>query len=310
MSDATYVIRNYHPSDFNDYVKLNTEIEKLDPMGRWVSPQVLSENLGRPKYSPEEDLFVVEISGKIVGFINITPEVENERVILDCLVHPEHRRKGLSGKLFAYAASRARELKIKAVRVNIRQDNEVAKKVLTRLGFKSARRFFELKLQLGEVQLSDSTHPAFICRHLQTGEEDRLTRLQNRCFTDAWEYNPNTTEETAYSLRLSYSSPEDVILICEGAKPVGYCWTRINGEADVADNKKKGRICMLGVDPDYRSKGVGKMALLAGLAYLKSKGVQTAELDVDSSNKDAHTLYQSIGFKKWSSTLWYEKAID
>ena len=67
---------------------------------------------------------------------------------------------------------------------------------------------------------------------------------------------------------------------------------------------------MLGADPDYRGKGVGKRALLAGLAHLKSKGLQVAELTVDSGNKAALTLYRSVGFKVWMSSLWYEKAIN
>ena len=67
---------------------------------------------------------------------------------------------------------------------------------------------------------------------------------------------------------------------------------------------------MLGVDRDYRGKGTGKKALLAGLARLKSKGLQVAELTVDSENKTACALYKSIGFKVQTSSYWYEKVIS
>ena len=67
---------------------------------------------------------------------------------------------------------------------------------------------------------------------------------------------------------------------------------------------------MLGVDPDYQGRGVGKRVLLAGLSYLKSKGLQVAEVTVDSKNKNAYALYRSVGFKIRTSTLWYEKVID
>lgn len=310
MSDFPYIVRNYRPSDFNDYVKLNIEAENANPTGRCISPRVLSENLHRPNYSPEQDIFVVEMPGKIVGFINIAPELKISRVILDCLVHPEHRRKGLAKKLLEYAMHRAKELKVKAVQVNIIQDNEVAKKVLSRLSFKAVRRYLEFKLQLAEVQWSDTTHGTFILSHLKPGEDDKLTQLQNRCFTDTWGYNPNTTEEITYSLKLSHCSPENVVLIKEDNKPVGYCWTKIDCETEIADGEKKGRIFMFGVDPDYRGKGIGKIALMAGLAYLKNKGVRVVELDVDSENRAASALYRSVGFKRWSSILWYEKAID
>ncbi|MBA7555232.1 Mycothiol acetyltransferase [subsurface metagenome] len=55
---------------------------------------------------------------------------------------------------------------------------------------------------------------------------------------------------------------------------------------------------------------MGKKVLLAGLARLKSKSLQVAELTVDSENKAACALYQSIGFQVWKSSLWYEKVIN
>jgi mycothiol synthase len=67
---------------------------------------------------------------------------------------------------------------------------------------------------------------------------------------------------------------------------------------------------MLGVDPDYRGSGLGRKLLLAGLSYLKRKGLQIAELTVDSENKVACALYKSMGFKPWTSSLWYEKRLD
>jgi len=67
---------------------------------------------------------------------------------------------------------------------------------------------------------------------------------------------------------------------------------------------------MLGVAPDYRGKGIGKQLVRAGLARLRSKGLQIAELTVDSENKAACALYRSIGFEVQAKTLWYEKVIN
>jgi mycothiol synthase len=67
---------------------------------------------------------------------------------------------------------------------------------------------------------------------------------------------------------------------------------------------------MFGVDPDYRGKGTGKRVLLAGLAHLKSKSLQVVELTVDSENEVACALYESIGFRVRTSSLWYEKAVS
>ena len=310
MSNSLYIVRNYCPADFNNYVQLNVEAEKLEPTGRCTSPQILSECLRQPNFTPEKDMFIVEIERKIVGFMNVTAEKYTGRVILDCLVHPEHRRRGLATKLLEYATHRARELKAKVAHVNIREDNVIAKEVLSRLGFRIVRQFLELRLQLAEVQLPRPTNAIYLCCHLQPGEEDKFTQLQNRCFTGTWGYNPNTTEEIVHRLKLINCTPEDIVLIYNGDRLTGYCWALIDREAEAANGKRKGRIYMLGVDPDYRGKGTGRAILLAGLSHLRTKGIQVAELTVDSENRAACTLYRSIGFKAWTSSFWYEKAID
>ncbi len=310
MGNLPYLIRNYRPSDLADYAHLKIAADKLRPGSGDYSLEDVKENLERPNYSPEQDLFVVETAGEIAGFIDITPELKIGCVVLDCLVLPDYRGQGLGRKLLECALRRARELKTKVARVNIGQDNTIARKVLSRLEFRVVRRFLELRRPLDEINPPEVAQNAFICRHLSPGEIDTLTWLQNRCFTGDWGYNPNTTEEIACYIKMSHGSPEDVILVYAADKPVGYCWTTINRVAEAARGKRKGCIYMLGTDPDYRGRGIGRIALLAGLDYLKRKGTRVAEITVDSENQAARALYDSTGFKRWSSSLWYEKAID
>jgi len=310
MSNLIYTIRNYQPKDFNKYILLHAEAEKLEPTGRCLSPQVIAEHLGRPNYAPEQDLFIIEISGDIVGYMDVTPELGIRRVILDCWVHPEHRRRGLATKLLGYATNRARELGAKVAHVNIMKGNVVAKRMLSRLGFSLIRRFLELRLDTTDVRWPNINQAALECRYLRRGEEDKLTQIQNRAFAGQWGYNPNTVEEITYKTNLSDCSPEDVILACDGDKIVGYCWTQGASEGEVASGKREGRIYMIGVVPDYRGRGAGKKLLLAGLARLKSKSLQVIELTMDNENKAACALYKSIGFKVRTSSFWYEKVID
>ena len=307
MIDSLYTIRNYRPTDFGRYVQLIIDAEKLEPTERCTSPEVITESLHRPNYSPEQDLFVVETAANIIGYLDVAPELSIGRVILNCFIHPDHRRRGLATKLLGYATHRAQELGVKVAHVNIAQDNVAAKSVLSKLGFRFVRRFLQLRLDLAKVRWQDVNQAAWQCRNLQRGEEDKLTQVQNRFFAGSWGYNPNTVEEIIYYTNLTNCSPEDVILACDGDEIVGYCWTRITYET--ATEERKGQIFMLGVDPDYRGRGIGKGILSAGLSYLKSKGLQVAELTVDSRNQAACALYRSVGFKVRTSSLWYEKAI-
>lgn len=310
MSNSSYTVRNYQLADFNRYVLLKIEAVKVEPSGRCVSSKVIAENLGRPNYSPEQDLFVVEIAGNIIGYIDVAPELTIGRVILYCWVHPEHRRRGLATKLLGYATQRAKELGAKVAHVNITEDNAVAGSVLSKLGFECVRRFLELRLDIAKVRWHDIDQAILDCCHLQCGEEDKLAQIQNRSFAGTWGYNPGTVEGIVYRTKLSNHSPEDIVLACDGDEVIGYCWTEITYEGEAAGSAGKGRIFMLGVDPHYRGKGVGKRVLLAGLARLKTKGLQVAELIVDSENEVACELYRSVGFEVQTSSLWFEKAID
>ena len=310
MSAPHYILRNYRPDDFNSYVQLHVEAERLDGAGYCTSPRVLREGLGRPNYSPESDLFVAEAGGKVIGYMNVTPELGIGRVVLNCLVHPEYRRKGLATRLYYDAERRASSLGARVVQGSIPGDNVAARNLLSGLGFRLARRFLELRLELSEVEMVDAKHIALDCRPLRRGEEDKLAEIQNRSFAGTWGYHPNTVEEIAYRVGLSDCCPEGIILVYEGGQPVGYCWATIDVEGNTAAGTRKGRIHMLGVVPDYRGKGLGRRALLAGLSYLGGRGIEVAEVTVDSENKEACALYESVGFKIWSTTAWYEKALD
>jgi mycothiol synthase len=67
---------------------------------------------------------------------------------------------------------------------------------------------------------------------------------------------------------------------------------------------------MLGTDPEHQGKGIGRTLLLAGLNLLHRRGLQVAELTVDSENTTACSLYESLGFQVQARSIWYEKIIS
>jgi mycothiol synthase len=310
MSNPAYIIRNYHFEDFDKLVQLGTEVQEQGQTGCLISPLDLIESMGQPNHSSRSNLFVAEGAGEIVGYADVRPELNIGRAILRWLVHPNHRKKRLVIKLINRAICRTRELDIKIIHVNILQNSLMAKQLLTQMGFTFIHRFLELRLDLSKTPSPDIGQVSPRCRSFQTGEEERLTQLQNRSFSGAWGYNANTVEEIIYRIGLPNCSPEDIIMAFDSDKPIGYCWTRINFQKNKAPSEGTGRIYMLGVDPDYRGKGLGKQLLLTGFSYLKSKGLQVVELTADRENKVACALYKSMGFTLWTSSLWYEKRLD
>ena len=310
MRNPTYTIRNYHSKDFEKLVQLVTEVQELGRSYCSISLLDLLESLSQSDLSFKDNLFIGERSGEIAGYAEVKPELKIERAVLRWLVHPRHRRGELTVRLVDRAVGRTRELGIMTLHANISQDSFTAKRFLTRMGFTFVRRFLELRLDLTEMVLPEISKIASRCRALQPSEEGRLTQLQNRSFAGTWGFNPNTVEEIIYRINLPNSSPDDIFLIFDSGKPAGYCWTRIESLKKKAPGEGIGRIFMLGVDPDYRGRGLGRQLLLVGLSYLRSKSLRVAVLTVDSENKAARVLYQSVGFEFWKSSLWYEKRLD
>lgn len=303
------IYRNYRTSDFNNYAELRIEAEKIDRSGRYISTQGLAEELDRPNYFPEKNVFVAESEKKIIGYISVTVELGIKRALLECLVHPWYRRKGTASKLSALALQRTKDSGMVVAQISISETNEAARSLLIRLGFRYIHRFLELKLDLYNTSLRDVKYGLLRSRGLLQGEEEMLKKIQNRSFEGTWGFNPNTNEEIVYQLNLGGGSLEDVVITFLEDRPVGYCWARINAEENAARRRKKGQIHMLGVDPDHRKKKIGKHVLITGLSYLKDKGIDVVELTTDSENEAARRLYYSMGFKEQSVTNWYEKGL-
>ena len=299
MTTSPYTIRNYRAADFDNLVYFF----QAGLSAPQFTTQQVSDWLAWPDSTPEQDLFIAEIDGSIVGYLNLRPELGIDRVVIGCRVHPEHRRKGLSGRFLDYAIRRARQLGAMTAHVDVMENNEIARKALEKYGFEPVRHYYELKLTMSHVDWEEAERASQECRHLLPGEEAALADIQNKSFAEHWGYNPNTEATIAFSVHRAHSSPEDIVLACEEDDIVGFCRTEITGNGE-------GRISMIGTDPDFRGRGVGRKSLLAGLLYLKNKDVHTVYLMVDTVNETALTLYRSVGFEHHNMLITYEKAVD
>ncbi len=90
MSASPYTVRNYRPSDYDNYVKFKTAAAKLLSGGESGPSEAIREILHRPGYCPEQDLLVAIASGEIIGATEIVPELASGRVILNYFILPEH----------------------------------------------------------------------------------------------------------------------------------------------------------------------------------------------------------------------------
>lgn len=83
------------------------------------------------------------------------------------------------------------------------------------------------------------------------------------------------------------------------ARLAGFCWTKQH-------DRGVGEIYVIGVDPDHRGTGLGRVLVEAGLASLAERGSSTGMLYVDASNMAAVGLYRSLGFEVVSTQRAYQ----
>ncbi len=272
---------------------------------------VFAHLLSRPCYQVAENLFFAEANGVIIGYINVLPEHDIGRVILEYGASPTFPFSQVAlQRLLDRALERAKQLGIRTAHTSIPAAESAQAELLSSLGFKVVRSFFELRLDVTKASLEASEKSDITIRHLRADENELLALIENRCFAGTWGFNPNTSEMILWELNTRGCCPDDVILAISESKPVGYCWTEPQCGRDPVTGKNKGRVYMLGVDSPYRNRGIGKELLKAGLLHLKNKKREIIDITVDSQNTAAVTLYRSLGFEPYSETVWFEKIID
>ena len=271
---------------------------------------VFAHLISRPNYEAGKNLFFAEVGGIIIGYVNVLPELGIVRVILEYGVSSSYPSQILFKELFDCAMKRAKEIGAKVAHVSIPATDLAGAELLSNLGFEVVRRFHEMRLDFSDANLEAGEKSGTAYRHLGAGENELLAWIENRCFIDTWGFNPNTAEYIGWELSARGDCPDDVIFAISECKPVGYCWTEAECGRDSSTGRSKGRIYMLGVDTDYRVKGLGKKLLRAGLLHLRNKGRELIDITVDSQNIAAVTLYRSMGFQLHGETVWYEKAVN
>jgi len=64
---------------------------------------------------------------------------------------------------------------------------------------------------------------------------------------------------------------------------------------------------VVGVDPGEQGSGLGRALTLAGLGYLRDRGLAQAMLYVDEDNVPAIRMYQALGFTRTRTDAMYRR---
>ena len=304
MQPSDLIVRTFRWADLPRRVQLLNEAHAADRSGQSTTLELERESLGQPNLRPQEDFWVAELQGQLVGMADLVRELGIGRVVSDGVVHPHYRRRGIGQALLHRVLSHAFDLGTSAVYIAARSGAEGSRAFLEAQGFLITFKQLEMRLEkLGRIVPEPPS--GFRYRTFLPGDEAAFAALQNAAFGGSWGFNPNTSEEIAYRVRMTGCRPEGVRFLVQGEELVAYCWTRMQE----ADGKKQGLIWMIGTHPSYRGFGLGRAILAAGIAYLQEAGAAEVELTVNGDNTTAIQLYHSVGFLTHNEIWWYEKRL-
>jgi len=217
----------------------------------------------------------------------------------ELVIHPDHRGHGLG---LALVRALLAEAAPRPLRVWAHGDLPAARALAARAGFTRIRSLWTMYRPLADLPPVPAFPPGVTMRPFAVGtDEAAWLDVNRRAFAHHPEQGSWTAEDLALREREPWFDPDGFFLAERDGKLAGFHWTKIHGPADNdnpagPDHEPVGEVYVLGVDPAGQGGGLGRALTLAGLHYLRSRGLAEVMLYVDEDNAPAIRLYESLGF--------------
>jgi mycothiol synthase len=310
MEDS-FTIRHYVPeTDLSSLSRLLTETESIDRDGEDTSEEYLRAALAWPNYRPAEDVWVVELGGKLVGY-GVALERPSQQCTIYVVVHPSQRRKGLGTQLLALTLNRAHEVGSKNILIYANEQNSASNLFLTHRNFQQVGSSGSLKLDSGVETLPAEFPKGFtLKRYSAVNDPLILLKALNECYLGMWGHghNDNPTEEERNSPRfLKYYNTDDILLLFDEKKSIfGICSLKSQGKRD-GNGELSDLLDGPGIVQEFREQGYQRQMVLAGIGHLRQRGKRSITLEFWGDNENALNIYCSIGFVMVNRSVAYHK---
>jgi mycothiol synthase len=262
---------------------------------------------------------IARVGDQLVGYAHVDTTDAVEGPSAELCVHPLHRRRGLGRALVTVAIEVSAEHDPAGrLRLWAHGDHPSASALALSLGFARARVLWQMRRSLFAPVPAPGVPDGVTLRPFRPGADDQAwLELNARAFAGHPDQGRWTAADLAARVAESWFDPQG-FLLAEGpdGAPIGFHWTKIHGavrHGDLAagagghDHDPIGEVYVLGVDPAAHGTGLGTALTLAGLRYLRDRGLQQVMLYVEESNASAIALYLRLGFLRWSTDVCFRR---
>lgn len=280
----------------------------------WITPGEVRDGLTRPGRDPNfVDILVVGADGTPVGYLEYFVAPQPLEVTLFPYVVPRLWRRGVNAWLLRFGEERVRthiaatpDRTPASILVARFADNEPARRLFETLGYRYARTFWMMRIDLTSG-VERATIPDGIAVRTLDADLDvrRVYDVLADAFSEHWggAFDP-------------YDDWRHRHIDGEGASFDPTLWfvavdgDEIVGSASCIASSPRDRdaalIEVLGVRSGWRRRGVAQALLMSAFGEFARRGISRAELSVDADNTTGATrLYEGVGMRvAYSWEFW------
>lgn len=260
---------------------------------------------------PQARNLLLASDGELAGYAHLDPTDPVEGPSAELVIHPAHRNHGLG---LALTRALLAEAGGRPLRLWAHGDLPAAGTLAAIAGFERVRALWIMRRPL-QAPLDTPEFPAGITlRTFSIGRDEAAwVALNHKAFASHPEQGAWTRDDLDLREREPWFDPDGFFLAERGAGLAGFHWTKIHGGrpgTPAHGHEAIGEVYVVGVDPAERGSGLGRALTLAGLRYLRSRGLPEVMLYVDEANTPAIRLYESLGFTHTDTDVMFRHALS
>jgi mycothiol synthase len=241
----------------------------------------------------------------LAGYLQVD---EGEDILsAELVVAPGCRRQGVGSRLLDLVPAGAR--------VWAHGDLAAAEGFASARGMRVVRELFVLGRRFDEAgPLPEAVLPdGLVARTFRPGvDEDEWLRVNAAAFAHHAEQGRMTRADLDARMAESWFDPAGLILVSPADQPdtvAAFHWTKVHSPVDGGAHNDRGagvgEVYVVGVDPAYQGRGLGRPVTLLGLHHLRDQGLEDVILYVDGDNPAALKVYRGLGFTTRSVDRMY-----